>query len=679
VGPAGDLRGTCGNRVAKANTFVPGLGNISHLAAFFDTEQGRLRLASNMRSAIALMVFSLKLVASFLIAWCAFAGEIVIEPPRSTIFGPLIRPYQHRFISPVNMNNTPRLDSLVRAGNLYLTVDDVIALALENNIDIAIQRYGPFLSREILRRAEGGGFLRSVGTPVQSGPVSVSLAGVSVNTNGLATGSGGIGSGGGIVIQLGPTPPLLDPQVFANANFQHSTSPLSNTVLSQTTSLTNDTRTFQAGVSQSFLTGTNAQLTFYTSRSRVNSPANLLNPATSAFVDLYITQNLLQGFGRSVNNRNIRVAKNNMKVTDLQLKLQVITTVSAILNLYWDLVSFNEDVRIKQQALATAQKLFEDNKKQVEIGSLSRIEITRAEAEVSSRQEELLISQTNVAQQETILKNTLSRTGAASATLDEVHIVPLDHTQVPQQETLKPTADLIAEALATRPEVEQTKINIQSSLANLAGTKNSLRPVLQAFADFTNHALSGDPNLLSNGTSGAPDPYFIGGYSNVTSQLFRRNFPDYSAGFALNIPFRNRAAQADYVTDQLTLRQSELQLQRTINQVRVDVKNAVIGLQQARVRYEAAVRTRVLAEQTLDAEQKKFQFSLSPDLTGVVQAQRDLATDQSAEVQAMANYTHAKVAFQQAVGTTLAENHVSMEEAESGRVARQSMLPEPAR
>lgn len=622
------------------------------------------------------MAFSLKLLASVLLASSAFAGEVTIEPPRHTIFGPLIRPYQHRFVSPANLTNTPRLDSLVRAGNLYLTVDDVIALALENNIDIAIQRYAPFLSREVLRRAQGGGFLRSVGTPVQSGPVSVSLAGVSVNTNGLATGSGGIGSGGGIVIQLGPSPPLLDPQFFANANFQHNTSPLSNTVLSQTTSLTNDARTFQTGVSKAFLTGTSTQVSFYTSRSRVNSPANLLNPATTAFIDFSITQSLLQGFGRAVNDRNIRVAKNNMKVTDLQLKLQVITTVSAILNLYWDLVSFNEDVRIKQQALATAQKLFEDNKTQVAIGSLSRIEITRAEAEVSARQEELLISQTNVAQQETILKNTLSRTGAASATLDEVHIVPLDRTQVPTQETLKPTAELIAEALATRPEIEQTKINIQSSLANLAGTRNSLKPVLQAFADFTNHALSGDPNVLSNGRNGAADPYFLGGYGNVASQLFRRNFPDYSAGFALNIPFRNRAAQADYVTDQLTLRQSELQLQRSINQVRVDVKNAVIGLQQARVRYEASVRTRTLAEQTLDAEQKKFQFNLSSDLTGVVQAQRDLATGQSGEVQAMANYTHARVAYQQALGTTLTENHVSMEEAESGRVGRQSELPQ---
>jgi outer membrane protein len=604
-------------------------------------------------------------------------GEISISPAKPTFFGPIVRPYQRRNISPANLSNSSRLESLVRAGNLYLSVDDVIALGLENNIDIAIQRYGPFLSREVLRRAEGGGFLRSVGSPVLPGPLSVSLAGVSTNTNGLATGTAGIGSGGAIVTQLGPAPPNLDPQMFAYANFQHSTSPQSNTVLNQTTALTNNSRTYQVGYQQGFLTGTNVQATFYSSRSALNSPANLVNPATIGYLDLTITQNLLQGFGRAVNDRNIRVAKNNLKVNDLQLKQQVIATVSSMVNLYWDLVSFMEDFRIKEQALAAAQKLFENNKQSVAIGTMSRIEVTRAEAEVSAREEELLISQTNVAQQETILKNTLSRTGVASATLDEVHVVPLDHIEIPTDESLRPTAQLVAEALAARPEIEQARVNITSSLINLTGSKNALRPLLQAFAEFTNNALSGDVNAIYGGGSGAPDPYFVGGYGNLLGQIARRNFPNYSAGFSLNIPFRNRAAQADYVTDELALRQSELQLQRVINQVRVDVKNAVIGLQQARARHDAAVRTRVLAEQNLDAEQKRFQFSLSPDLSAVVQAQRDLALDQSAEVQSMANYTHAKIAFQQAIGITLEANHVSMEEASTGRVARQSLIPEP--
>ncbi len=380
------------------------------------------------------------------------------------------------------------------------------------------------LSREVLRRAEGGGFLRSVSAPILAGPLSVSLAGVSTNTNGLATGTGGIGSGGTIVTQLGPAPPSLDPQAFAYVNFQHSTSPLSNTILSQTTALTNDTRTYEAGFSQGFLTGTNVQLTFYSSRSQVNSPANLLNPATTAYLDFQITQNLLQGFGKAVNSRNIRVARNNMKVTDLQLKQQVIATVSAVVNLYWDLVSFTADVRIKEQALGSAKKLFEDNKTASSIGTLPRIEVTRAEAEVSAREEELLISQTNVAQQETVLKSTLSRTGVAAATLDEVHIIAMDRIAVPKTEALKSVKELVGDALVARPEIEQAKVNIQSNLINLGGSKNALKPILQAFAEFTNHALSGDLNSLYNGASGLPDPYFVGGYGNVTSQILRRNF-----------------------------------------------------------------------------------------------------------------------------------------------------------
>jgi len=294
---------------------------------------------------------------------------------------------------------------------------------------------------------------------------------------------------------------------------------------------------------------------------------------------------------------------------------------------------------------------------------------------LSQSKEDLLISQTNVAQQETILKNALSRNGIASPWLDDVHIVTLDRIVVPEKEDLKPTAELIQQALTTRPEIEQTKINIQSSLVNLGGSKNGLLPQLQAFAEFTNNALSGAVNPIYNGSSGPVDPYVIGGYGNFLDQVFRRNFPNYTVGFSLNIPFRNRQAQADYVTDQLALRQSELQLQRTISQVRVDVKNAVIGLQQARARYEAAVSTRELAQQTLEAEQNRFKFGQST-IPLVVQAQRDLASDQSAETQAMANYTHARIAFDEAVGQTLQVNDVSMVEATSGQVSRQSSIPE---
>ena len=606
--------------------------------------------------------------------------EVSIETPEPKNAGAkLVRPFhlERRVVTPANLTNSPRLESLVRAGNLYLSAQDVIALALENNVDIAIQRYGPYLAREVLRRASGGGFLRDVGVPITAGPVSVSLAGVSVNSSGLGSGSG-VSSGGGIVIQLGTPPPTLDPVLFAYGNLQHNTTPLSNTVLSQIPFLLNDSQSFQLGYAQQFITGTSAQLTYSTYRSKLNSPSTLLNPYTSGSLDLYIQQPLLQGFSRVVNNRNIRVARNNMKVTDLQFKRQVIVTVSAILNLYWDLVSFQEDLRIKEQAVATAEKLSDDNRAQVKLGSMAAIEVTRAAAELSNAKQDLLITQTNVLQQETVLKNALSRNGISSAWFDEVHVITLDKIVVPEKEDLKPASELIQDALASRPEIEQTRINLESSHVNLSGTKNALLPSLSTFVELTNNALSGSANSLNLGNLyGTPDPYVVGGYGNLLGQIFRRNFPNYSVGFSLNIPFRNRAAQGDYVADQLQLRQSELQLQKAVSQVRVDVKNAVIALNQARARYETAVATRKLAQETLEAERNRFRFGEST-IAQVVQAQREVTLDQSLEVQAMANYTHAKIAFDDAIGRTLEVNQIQIDEAVVGQVARPSVIRERA-
>ncbi len=603
--------------------------------------------------------------------------EVSIQEPKPLpIIGPILKPFhiQRRIVSPAVLSNTPRLESLVRAGNLYLSVQDVIAVALENNLDIAIQRYAPVLAREVLRRTEAGQFIRGVGQNIAPGPQSVSLAGVTSGVVGLPDTGSGVTSGGGLVSSIGTTPPNLDPGLFAQASFSHNTTPLSNLFLAGVPFLLTNVRSYQTGYFQQFITGTNVQLTYGSTRYAVNSPQYVANPYTNGFLDLFIQQPLLQGFGIAVNNRYIRAAKNNQKVSDLQLKRQVVTTISAVLNLYWDLVSFNEAVRIREQALATAQKLLEGNQHQAELGTLPKLEVTRAAAEVSSAKENLLIAQTNVAQQEIVLKNALSRNGVASPWLDEVHIIPLDKIVVPEKEELKPTAELTAQALDKRPELEQTRINIESNKINLAGTKNALLPTLNAFVDLTNVGLTGAANPLNTDPRNIPAAFLLGGYGNLLGQIFQRHFPNYAAGFSLNIPFRNRAAQADFVLDQLGVRQGELQLQKSINQVRVDVRNAVIGLQQARARYETAVATRALAEQTLSAEQNRFRFGESTIPT-VVQAQRDLATSQDAEVQAMANYTHAKIAFDEAVGQTLEVNAISIEEAASGHVTRQSSIP----
>jgi outer membrane protein TolC len=600
----------------------------------------------------------------------------ITNPKEPPLVGPILRPFhlERRIVSPPRLSNTARLESLVRSGNLYLSVQDVIALVLENNLDIEIQRYGPLLAREVERRSHAT-LLRDISSPILAGPTSVSTAGVSLNASGLGGGAG-LTSGGGVVTGIGPTPPNLDPNLYAGAQFGHQTTPISNTTLDQTDALTNDYRSYYIQYAQTFITGTYAQLSYTSTRSLINSPVPFLNPQITGLLDLYFTQSLLQGFGLSVNNRNIKVAGNNLKVTDLQLKQQVITTVSAALNLYWDLVTFEDTLRISEQAVATAQKLYDDNQYEVKLGALAPIEVMRAAAAVSAAKENLLIAQTNVAQQETVLKNALSRTGADNAWLDDVHIVPLDHIDIPKTETLKPTPELIQEAVSSRPEVAQNQINLMSKELLLKGDRNGLLPSLSAFAELTNNGLSGPINPQYNGASGEPDPYYVGGYGNLLAQIFRRNFPNYSAGISLSIPFRNRAAQADYAIDALQVRQLELQFKRITNQVSVEVKNNLIGLQQARARYETAVNTRKLAEQNLQAEQNRFKFGAVTDATLVIAAQNELAADQTAELQSMANYTHAKIAFDQAVGQTLEVNHISMAEAASGHVARPSLLPD---
>ena len=613
---------------------------------------------------------ALRILIPLLCATLASAQTAIrIDAPEPGRFTWLTRNYQPRSVPPVNLANTSRIGALVRAGNLYLTARDVVALALENNIDIEVQRYAPLLAREVLHRAEGGGALRGVGLGVASGPTSVSLTGVTINTNGAPSGAGGSGvsSGGGIVTQLGPSILSFDPTVSGFINFSHSTSPQSNTLLAGTSSLVTNTRSLQAAYSQNFPIGLTAQLSYSSNSSHVNSTFFTLNPFTSGALDLQFTQSLLNGFGKAVNTRNIRVQKNNLKVTDLQFKQQVITTVSAVLNLYWDLVSFNEEVKSRQQAVDTADQLSKNNQAQVRIGTLAEIEVTRAQSQLFAARQDLLIAQTNLMQQETILKNALSRSGVSTSELADVHIIPLDTIAIPAQDDARAVGELVAVALTNRVELEQARINLDSNRLNLAGVKSSLKPSLQAFADFTNNGLSGDPSALAIAAGGVP--YFDGGYANLLGQILRRNFPNYSAGVSLNIPLRNRAAQSDYVTSQLEIRQNELNMQKQINQIRVDVQNAVIGLQQARARYVAAQESRTLSQQTFDGDKKKYDLGATTSYQ-VVQDQRDLASAQSSEVQAMANYTHARIQFDQALGVTMDINQISIAEAIAGKVAR---------
>jgi outer membrane protein TolC len=586
-------------------------------------------------------------------------------------------PYTARYVPNPNLGNSPRLDALIRAGSLYLSLQDAIALALENNLDIEVQRYGPPIADVALLTAEAGGFARGVSTGVIGGPssASVSSSGTAPGSNQNAasqTSAGSASAVGGSVIQAsGPSIPNLDPAFVTSLGWAHATTPESSAFITGTNSLITRSATSNFGIQQSFLTGTTVFLGLNNSNTSSNNPRNDFNPATNSSLSLSFTQHLLQGFGPSLNSRQIHIARNNRQVADLTFKLQVETTVAAVMELYWDLVAFNENVRVAKETLGAAQRLYADNKRQVEVGTLAQIEVVRAEAQIASAEQALVVSQTQVLQQETILKTALSKTGIASPEVAAAHIIPTDAMRIPDSEPITPIQELTASALSSRPELAQSRIQLANQALTLRGSKNSLLPTLDAVVNVSNGALAGDPNILvaPPGTVHSNNGFFIGGYGTVLSQLFARNFPNYSAGFNLTIPIRNRAAQAQLISDELTMRQQQVGLQRLENQIRVDVQNALIGVTQARAAYQTASKARILQAQTLDAERKKLDLGAST-VYNVIADQQALEAAQFTEVQAMAAYTKSKVEMDRATGQILERNDVSLDEAFRGTVSR---------
>lgn len=614
-------------------------------------------------------------------AWCApdsggapatsnQASPIVPPAVEANVRRPswLTAPYRSKYVAPVRVSNSNRLASLMRGGSLYLTLNDAVALGLENNLDIEIQRYTPEVADANLLRARAGGFAAPPSLAVFAAPGSVTNPAPSAGLQQLLL----AGS-----TQTGTPVPNLDPALVGGASWAHQTTPQSSSFVTGTAALLQRQDLSNASVQKYWTTGTQLSLGLNNISNHNNNERAQFNPATNSSLALNFSQHLLQGFGPALNNRQIRIAKNNREISDLTFKAQVIATVSAVKDLYWDLVSYQQVVKVEQDAVAADQKLYEDNKKQVEVGTLAPIEVTRAEAQIASDQQALTVAQNNVLQQETILKNALSKNGVENPELANAHVIPLDRITVPDVEAITPIQDATAMALSARPELTQFRILIQNQEISIRGTKNELLPTFDIVASLTNNGLAGSPvavpaSCATNPSSAIclpPNGFFVGGYGSVLNQLFARNFPSYSAGFSLNIPLRNRAAQADLINSDLVLRQQQLGIQRMENQVRVEVQNAMIGLQQARAQYASAVKARILQEQTVDAEQKKLAVGASTSYN-VILTQRDLVTAESNLVVAETAYAKAKVEMDRATGQTLNNNDISLDEAFRGVVSR---------
>ncbi len=612
-----------------------------------------------------------RLAVPILLAASLRAQDTSIEPvkPQTKVF---LRPYLAPSVPPIRLNNTTRLSDLIRAGNMYLTAQDAIALALENNIDLEIARYNPILSAWNLERSEAGGALP--GVPSAAGQVGSVASGQGVAGSQAAAGvAGGNGNGGGAsggnatISQIGPVTQTLDPIVQESSVFSHTTVPEANATQSVTSALVDGTRAHNISIQQGFVSGGSVTLSYSDHYLKENAATDQLNPTSAPNLSLSMQYNLLRGFGEAVGSRTINVNRINLRVSDLNLKNQVISTVSNVLNQYYALAADYEDLRSKQSAYDTAQQFYQDTSRQEELGALSPLDVTTAASQAASAQNDLAASRATLLQDEVQLKNTLSRTGPMDPALSSARIVTLDRINVPGADNFPPLNSLVEQALSSRPDLEAARANITSAEISALGTKNGVLPSAAVFAGTSNAGLAGPAPVTNN----VP---LKGGIGTALAQVFDRDFPTERIGVFASVPVHNRQAAADQGVEQLQLRQTQLTTEKSLNQVIVDISNDLIAVQQARARYAAAVKNHELQQQLLDAEQRKFLLGASTPYN-VTQQQRDLAAASATELSALAAYSTARVALDQATGATLEVNHISIGEAQAGKVARPSALP----
>jgi outer membrane protein len=592
---------------------------------------------------------------------------IGVEPVRP-VRSMLLRPYLPVDVPNVRLGNSGRFGSLIRAGHLYLTVQDAIALALENNIDIEVARYNRTIAEWNLQRAQAGGALpgvpsgASAASSVASGQgVAGSQAAAGVSSS---VGSGGAGGSNSTISQIGPTTQTLDPIIQGSAAFSHRTTPEYNSVQSVTSVLISDSRTYSTSIQQGFLAGGSVTLAFNEHYLNENALSDVLNPSVAPALSVSFQQNLLRGFGKAVGGRTIEVRRLNIGISDLNFRSTVENTVVNVLNAYYALAGDDESLKAKQATLSAAREFLDENRKRVELGALAPLDVTTAESQLATAEQDVTLAEGSFRLQELTLKNLLSRTGVKDPLLASARIVPLDKLSIPDRDALPPVADLVKKAVSGRSDLAAEQANLKTAEISALGTENGVKPSLVAIGATSQAGLAGTPHRVFGQTANS---YFVGGLGTATGQVFRRDFPTERVGVFTSASIHNRQAQADYGIEQLSLRQQQLSAQKDINQVQVDVANAMIALEQSRARYDAAVRGRILQEKLLDAERKKFNFGTSTPYT-VVTIQRDLATAQATELAALVNYSNARVSLDQTTGSTLENHNVSLEQVRTSKV-----------
>ena len=613
--------------------------------------------------------------------------------PRSA-FPRVLQPYETQQVPQPNLGNSPRIDSLMKDGKIYLSIDDAIALALENNLDLDIARYNLNIAEADLLRAKSGASVLGVNTGIVQNTPGGGVGGlggtVGSGTGGTTVAAGGAGTGtnGLVSSTLGIGAPItsFDPALTATIQLDKNDTE-SVSVFSPVPVVAQNTYTSNFGYTQGFEWGGALTGAFNNSHLTTNNPTSLLTPQLGSSFQFRFTQNLLQGFGFLPNTRFIRIAKNNREISDVAFRLQIITTVDQIENMYWDLVFAYENVRVQEESLTYAQKALADSKGQAQVGTVPPIQVVSSQSTVATDQQNLIVAQNNLQLQQLLMKNALSRS-IEDPMLAEADVIPTSAMVIPQQETVIPIQDLISDALRHRAELVESRIDLQSRDINNKSVRNAMLPTLQAFAYYGGSGVGGDVNALvpnCSATSGsfcfnpakAPPPFQKTnsvGYGGTLSQLVNSTSPDKGVGLSLNIPLRNRLAQSNQVRAELEYRQAQVRELQLENQVRIEVRNAQFDVKQNRASVQAAQSAVDLARQTLDADQQKLKVGLTTE-TAILQDAATLTTGESNLVSAKAAYEKSRIELDRATGLLLDHAGIDIADATRGQVTHLPSVP----
>lgn len=585
---------------------------------------------------------------------------------------------------PANLANSPRIDALMHNGVLELSLQDAITLALENNLDLAIARYNIPIAEADILRTKAGGSTRGVNTGVvQNTPGGNGVGGFGSNATGAGAGgtsggAGGAGTGASGLVQStlgsGTTVNSYDPILTGTAGVQHATSPLSNLSIYGVPLLRDNSIDGTIGYQQSFSPGTTIAFTYTGNRQTTNSPYSFLNPTLNSQFVFQISQPLLAGFGPGPNLRFLRIARNNKEISDEAFELQVISTVTQVANLYWDLVAAFEDEQVKVRSLAFATDTLESGRRQLALQAIPALDVTRDEGEVARAEGDLTIAKSTLQFQELLMKNALTKS-LDDPILEAMPVRPTDLSAVAGdavQDASAPTENIINQALAKRLELRISTANLKNRNISREAINNSLLPSVNLVGNYGGAGLAGLSNAASTGTGNITSvPVDYGGSLLNT---FNNSAPNYFVGINVAVPIRNRQAKSDQYRSELETRQAEILLQQQRKQIRIEVRNAQYALQQAEARVVAAGKARDLAAKTFDITGKEQQLGAG-SAQDTLLARQTLATAESALVAARTAYQKSRVELERATGTTLQDNRVSIESARAGEQAAQLSAP----